>query len=345
MATHNTTAGGHTLGTSEDEALQGEEIERRKKREAIEQVAATQPVASLPSSSTAAAEEEAELEVPAVVIGAASESAAREERRPASSASASENAIETPKRAGNLGANEFVIPLSVATRYSAVDGKYFAKDGKKDTVREMFRDHGEKLTTSTTDKAAIADMVAVAKAKQWPSFKLSGDREFRREAWLQFESQGLRTTGYTPREVDLAELRTLTAERSTNRIEAAEIDLAGEAKGTRLAPRSQLNKSQSSIHTEAAKSLAANAVVLRDKLKDRQFEDVAKLAYWRGVVMEENKYQPAAVQSEVLARFDEQAKDPEFLKTIENQTHATLDDKTIDRVEKSLKRDTPEHTL
>jgi hypothetical protein len=343
MANDSTTAGGHTLGNNRDEILKIEENERRKKREAVEQVAATQP-AGRPASSRAAADEDtAELNEPAVDIRALPEAAARAERHTASDAA--ENTIETPKRAGNLGASEFVVPLSVATRYSAIDGKYFAKDGKKDSVREMFRDHGEKLTTSTTDKAAIADMVAVAKAKQWPSFKLSGDREFRREAWLQFESQGLRTTGYTPREVDLAELRALTSERSTNRIEAASVDPSKEVKSTRLAPRSQLNKSQSSIHTEAAKSLASNAVILRDKLKDREFEDVAKLAYWRGVVMEENKYQPAAVQSEVLARFDEQAKDPEFLKTIEIQTHATLDDKTIDRVEKSLKRDTPEHTL
>lgn len=347
MATESTTASGHTLDVTEAERLTHDEGERRKKREAAEQVTATHPELSPKSSAPASLEDEAELEIKGLPSSTGTEAPSTETPKGprASSAAANDNQLETPKRAGNLGAGEFVVPLSVATRYSAIDGKYFAKDGKKDTVREMFRDHGEKLTTSTTDKEAIADMVALAKAKQWKSLKLHGNQEFRREAWLQAESQGIRTTGYTPREVDLANLRTLTSERSTNRIEAGDLDIPNEVKPTRLAPRSQLNKSQSSIHTEAAKALATNAVALREKLKDRQFEDVAKLAYWRGVVMEENKYQPAAVQSEVLARFDEQARDPGFLKTIENQTHATLDDKTIDRVEKALKRDTPEHTL
>ncbi|WP_143100310.1 LPD7 domain-containing protein [Variovorax sp. 770b2] len=256
------------------------------------------------------------------------------------------NELETRARPGNLGVGEFVVPLSVASRYSTVDGRYFAKDGKKDPMREMFRDHGVRLSTSTTDKAAIADMVSLASAKQWKSLKLSGAQEFRREAWLQAESQGIRTMGYTPRDADIAELRTLTNERSMNRIEPIK-PLGSEESHpvARAAPRANLDKNQAFLHTEAAKALASNAAALQEALQGRGFEDVAKLAYWRGVVIEENRHQTSTVRSEVLARFDEQAREPGFLKTIEQQTHGTLDDKTIDRVERSLKRDGHEQSL
>ena len=43
---------------------------------------------------------------------------------------------------------------------------------------------------------------------------LSGSQEFRREAWLQAESQGIKTQGYTPKQSDLAALETLRQERS-----------------------------------------------------------------------------------------------------------------------------------
>jgi hypothetical protein len=261
-------------------------------------------------------------------------------------ASAVPNELETRARPGNLGVGEFVVPLSVASRYSAIDGRYFAKEGKRDPMREMFRDHGVRLSTSTTDKAAIADMVSLASAKQWKSVKLSGAQEFRHEAWLQAESQGIRTMGYTPRDADIAELRTLTNERSMNRIEPISSHGGEESRPVaRAAPRANLDKNQAFLHTEAAKALASNAVALREALQGRAFEDVAKLAYWRGVVIEENRHQPAVVRSEVLARFDEQAREPGFLKTIEQQTHGTLDDKTIDRVERSIKREGHEQSL
>jgi hypothetical protein len=62
-------------------------------------------------------------------------------------------------------------------------------------------------------------MVSLAKAKQWNSLKLSGSKEFRREAWLQAESQGIKTSGYTPKQADLAALEAMRQERATNSIQ------------------------------------------------------------------------------------------------------------------------------
>jgi hypothetical protein len=116
-----------------------------------------------------------------------------------------------------LGKDEFIIPRALMQKYVEVDGKFYTKDAK--SPRVMFEDQGNKLRTSTTDSEAIADMVTLAKAKQWTSLKLSGSREFRREAWLQAESQGIKTTGYTPKQTDLVTLEALRQERATNSIQ------------------------------------------------------------------------------------------------------------------------------
>lgn len=116
-----------------------------------------------------------------------------------------------------LRRNEFIVPRAIQAKYVQFDGKFYTKDVK--SPRVMIEDMGSKLRTSTTDSQVIEDMVTLAKAKQWTSLKLSGSREFRRETWLQAESQGIKTTGYTPKPADLAALETLRQERATNSIQ------------------------------------------------------------------------------------------------------------------------------
>lgn len=251
-----------------------------------------------------------------------------------------DNSVNVQRKGREIERDELILPRRIANTYTEVNGKFFAKDSN----RLMFEDKGEKLATSSTDKNAIADMVTYAKAKQWESLKLSGSVEFRREAWLQAESQGIKTQGYTPKDSDLSALKTLTQERQTNAITPVEERQKGREERPTAAPRHDINKNQAVMHEEATKGITGNMQALgkNPALADRTTQELQKLAYWRGVVMEENKLQPAKQQDEALARFDKQAEDPQFLKKIEQATEGSINDKTTERTQQ---RDTHELSL
>ncbi|MBP3221259.1 MAG: PriCT-2 domain-containing protein [Neisseriaceae bacterium] len=124
-------------------------------------------------------------------------------------------------------------PSDLSERYNAVERKFLdtktnlrlthrvdyvdSENGK--TV--LFTDKGSKLTTAKNDPQTAADMVEVAKAKGWTTLKLSGNREFKRQAWLAAESQGIKTKGYSPSPEDKAMLERMREERSLNSVEQA----------------------------------------------------------------------------------------------------------------------------
>ncbi len=101
--------------------------------------------------------------------------------------------------------------LGVKTRVDYVD----AKNSK--TV--LFTDKGSKLTTAKNDPQTVADMIEVAKAKGWTTLKLSGNKEFKRQAWLAAESQGIKTRGYSPSPEDKVMLEKLREQKSLNTVE------------------------------------------------------------------------------------------------------------------------------
>jgi hypothetical protein len=243
----------------------------------------------------------------------------------ATQAALAANSIDVTRTGKELGANEFIMPIGIKKSYDEVNGNFYAKNSE----RVMFSDKGHELTTSTTEKKAIADMVILAKAKQWESIKLSGTQEFRREAWLQAESQGIKTSGYTPKEHDLAALKTLTNERSTNTITPVNGNTA-----QKFAPRTANMQTEATTHDIATKNIAANALILKDKpaYADMSQENLNKVAYWRGIVMEDIKLEPEKNQEETLAKFDARMSDPQALKKINDATEATIEDKTVDQV-------------
>ncbi|MDM0029135.1 LPD7 domain-containing protein [Variovorax saccharolyticus] len=268
------------------------------------------------------------------------------------------NSVDLERRGRELQRAEMIMPRRIVQGYTEINGKFFANDSS----RLMFEDKGEKLATSGISKELVADMVSLARAKQWESLKLTGSIEFRREAWLQAESQGIRTQGYTPKDVDLAALKVLTAERATNAItplQDRKPQEADQSRGQRgfaevAAPRHDLNKNQAVMHAEASKNVAANLQVLGKQpgLADHSTENLAKIAYWRGIVQEESKHRPQSVKEEALARFDRQAEDPQFVRRIDEQTRGSIDDRTIDRTSKRERdsaqeqaRETPEQSL
>lgn len=104
------------------------------------------------------------------------------------------------------------LPEQILTSYVVKDGKYH--DKQSDTLR--FQDHGKKLSTSVEDRVVIADMVAIAAAKNWNQIELKGTDSFRQTAWLEAESRGLRTKGYEPTQHDLQQLEQLKRERGVS---------------------------------------------------------------------------------------------------------------------------------
>lgn len=84
----------------------------------------------------------------------------------------------------------------------------------------LFSDKGNKLTTSKNpDAQTVKDMVEVAKAKGWDSVKLKGNKDFKRMAFIELESQGIKSKGYSPTPEDLSMVERLREERSLSAIE------------------------------------------------------------------------------------------------------------------------------
>lgn len=253
-----------------------------------------------------------------------------------------DNSFDVRRKGTELERGEFIIPRRITQAYTEQDGKFYAKD----TSRMMFHDQGEKLATSTTDKAAIADMVAYAKAKQWESLKLTGSQEFRREAWLQAESQGIKTQGFTPREKDLIELKTLTMERATNSITPLQDRAKGRAPLEQpiAAPRHDLNKNQAATASAAAQNSTTNIKELqKDPAMERfSMEDLAKIAFYRQLIVEREKDSPPTVRDEAVAKFDKTMRDPAMVKALPDPEIKAGQEASA---KKEHKRETPELSL
>lgn len=264
------------------------------------------------------------------------------EREKLETIQARENAIAVQLKGQELERDDLVMPRRIVQTYSEVDGKFFAKDSN----RLMFEDQGEKIATSTTNKDAIADMITYAKAKQWESLKLSGSQEFRREAWLQAESQGIQTQGYTPKDKDLAELKALTEARTTNIIQPIQARQQEQNKQASQASRHDLNKNQAVMHVEAVQALTKNLQALQSNpaLSNKTVEELTTLAYWRGVVQQDNQLKDKDWQDKALARFDQRAQDAEFLKRLTTKAQTTIQNKNIDHAQKQ-KNDAFEQAL
>lgn len=120
-----------------------------------------------------------------------------------------EDAAFTPKRKLILKKTGFDLPEQILSAYVVRDGKYH--DKASNALR--FQDHGKKLSTPVEDRAVIADMVAIAAAKNWNQIELKGTDTFRQIAWMEAEARGIRTKGYEPNQHDLQQLEQIKRER------------------------------------------------------------------------------------------------------------------------------------
>lgn len=214
--------------------------------------------------------------------------------------------------------DQLVLPRRIAANYNEVgDGKF----ARKQDGRVVFEDKGERLATSESSTQTVEDMVAYAKAKNWSSLKLTGSQEFRREAWLQAESQGLKTAGYTPKEADFKALETLRQSRAVNAItplsEPKPFNRSPELKATPAAPAPTLgaaprtDRNQAVWAEHANERLTINEAALKNSGVQAPDKVLQGLAFWRGVIEAKT---PPNLHSNAFAKFDFQAKsNPEAL--------------------------------
>jgi predicted ABC-type ATPase len=101
------------------------------------------------------------------------------------------------------------------------------------------------------------------------------------------------------------------------------------------APRHDLNKHQAALYTAAMQSRTGHMAELQKQpaYAGLSADELSKVAFWRGVVMEENKDQPEVVRQEKLARFDEQMHDPARIKQLPDPAIDAGNDKPLDRAQ------------
>ena len=107
------------------------------------------------------------------------------------------------------------VPPEIERQYLRVGNKFYHPKNK-DTM--VFEDKGNKLETKLSSEQVAASMVAIAAARGWDDIKISGTEPFRREVWLVAAARGMRVKGYTPSELDKAELAKRSQGIETNRI-------------------------------------------------------------------------------------------------------------------------------
>lgn len=128
-----------------------------------------------------------------------------------------DNTVETEDPAKN----DSLIPSSVSSQYSEINGKFYQKNAdKKD--KPIFVDKGNKLQARNSNPSTAKALVSIAQARSWDKIKVNGNNEFRREAWLEASARGLGVTGYKPSEADLAALAAREKEQPINEVSNSE---------------------------------------------------------------------------------------------------------------------------
>lgn len=117
-------------------------------------------------------------------------------------------------------------------QFREVDNKFYFKDEPQKIAFEV---RGRKLISNSQDDRIAKAMVAICQAKGWTRLKISGDREFCRQVWLEASLCDLKTVGYQPTKQDLAELEKLSGKKFKNSIEQDDVE-GGLAHTTRAQP-------------------------------------------------------------------------------------------------------------
>lgn len=109
-----------------------------------------------------------------------------------------------------------IVPVEVEQKYLRVGDKYYHP---KNTEVVAFEDKGNKLETRSNSEQVAETMVTIARARGWDEIKVSGTETFRKEVWLEAAAHGMQVKGYTPSEIDKAELAKRTRDVEANKVE------------------------------------------------------------------------------------------------------------------------------
>lgn len=116
---------------------------------------------------------------------------------------------------GDVKIQQTPVPDYLMRQYKIDGDKYFFKDGGKND-RLAFLAKDDKLITKQCDKKIVNHMVTIAKCKGWGEIKVSGTKDFKREAWLAGNLEGLKVLGYNATEQDLSDLDKMRQYRKKN---------------------------------------------------------------------------------------------------------------------------------
>lgn len=147
----------------------------------------------------------------------------------AGEASGNQIGVDPASRKPIVKKDGYDVPTGVASRYMVKEGRFWklegmeAKPGTTPSNKPHFEDVGARLKTQQNDRSTIADMLAIAEAKNWDSIVVRGDETFRRNAWIEASLSGADMTrfkGFKPKESDEALLEVAKRERAALTIKA-----------------------------------------------------------------------------------------------------------------------------
>jgi hypothetical protein len=197
------------------------------------------------------------------------------------------------------------VPAHVASRYMVKDGRFWKLDGMEarpgaqphaaPATQPHFEDVGARLNSRQNDRATIADMVAVARAKNWDSIVVRGSETFRRNAWIEASLAGVEVKGFTPAESDEALLEAAKRERAALTIRA----------GTSPEPAvAQKGNPATASPAAAPESPKPEATAVAAPTAAPAAEPPRTVAQLREVLEKSLERAPARMRAEVIRRFD-----------------------------------------
>ncbi|MEX3968145.1 DUF5710 domain-containing protein [Paraburkholderia sp. EG286B] len=224
------------------------------------------------------------------------------------------------------------VPAHIAARYMVKEGRFWKLDSMESkpdaqrdpaaTTQPHFEDVGARLNSRQNDRATIADMVAVAKAKNWDSIVVRGSETFRRNAWIEASLAGVDVNGFTPSEGDEALFEATKRERAGLTIRAGASPAPDVAQKANPAagqaspkPEPKAESAASAALTAAIPPLgrawdvprsqrAARFTPAADPAASPMPEAPRTVAQMREVLEKSLEGAPARTRAEVIRRFD-----------------------------------------
>ena len=94
------------------------------------------------------------------------------------------------------------LPDTIKNQYlvNEKEDKFFDKGQRQKLAFEVVAD--KSIKTPLNDSKTVSSMLLVAESKGWKSITLNGEKDFKREAWLQSTMRGIEVRGYSPSKED-----------------------------------------------------------------------------------------------------------------------------------------------